>query len=275
MTDLKVQPKALTSEKTTTCGTIAADLRRLADSLDAVADLEMQVDPYVTIGIQPGGTEQQVALRTDAIGRALFGKPGEPQHMSGGTWHYKVEGRIGVIRFDVYDRISDPKAMERDAELESLRAEVEALRAMTAAEATGLGYSREADDPTPVSPGRPAAHYAAATNGGLVEEPVTWHFSFGYGQHDPDTGEHLIGKYATVIAPTADACREAMFASKYGDRWSFDYAPESSAWLKYSPDWTEHDRIVVRDLDDAENCDGDCGDPACANVPAESMAGGE
>jgi hypothetical protein len=74
---------------------------------------------------------------------------------------------------------------------------------------------------------------------------VTVYFSFGHGQHDPTTGEHLLDKYVTITGPSWEACREAMFASRYGNRWSFDYiagTPDAKSWI---PRWIEHDRIEV------------------------------
>lgn len=81
---------------------------------------------------------------------------------------------------------------------------------------------------------------------------VTRHFSFGHGQTDPDTGEDLLDKYVTVVAPTVEACREAMFASRYGQAWAFDYDPADPTWREWGPRWTEHERIVadVPDPDD-------------------------
>jgi hypothetical protein len=56
---------------------------------------------------------------------------------------------------------------ERDAKIERLTAELAALRAAAAlqpdADLSGMGYSREADDPTPVSPARVPLH-----TGGMV-----------------------------------------------------------------------------------------------------------
>lgn len=110
-----------------TCGDIAADLQHLASAFEKVADLELEVNPYVTFGIQPGGTDEQIKSRTDVIGNALFGKPGEPKDMGGNTWHYKVRGHVGAIEIDVYDRITGPEAAEREAEIERLRARVAEL----------------------------------------------------------------------------------------------------------------------------------------------------
>jgi hypothetical protein len=116
---------------------------------------------------------------------------------------------------------------------------------------TGLSYSRadsDGDDPTPVSPARVPLHTGSVVDGGaLVTDPelVTTYFSFGHGQTDPDTGENLLDKYVTVLAPSYEECRAAMFASRYGRAWSFDYlagTPTADEWI---PRWTEHDRIVV------------------------------
>lgn len=86
---------------------------------------------------------------------------------------------------------------ERDIELERLRAENAELRAAVPAGALpgddGLGYSREADDPTPVSGGRLTPHFAtqegtvrdshlvideqaADGSAGLVPAPIAAHY---------------------------------------------------------------------------------------------------
>lgn len=160
MTDTNVPPERPAREPTT-CATVAADLRRIAAALDAVSDIELQADPYVTLGLQPGGTDQQVAARTDAIGRALFGKPGAAKRMGGNTWHYAVDGQFGVVRFDVYDGIADPETPAREDELARLREENARLRAAAAltpdADPTGLLHSRAdegpAEDMTLTQPG--------------------------------------------------------------------------------------------------------------------------
>lgn len=75
--------------------------------------------------------------------------------------------------------------------------------------------------------------------------PVVTYFSFGHGQKDPTSGKKLIDHYVTVVAPTYEACREAMFASRFGRAWSFDYlagTPRATEWI---PRWTEHEAIVA------------------------------
>jgi hypothetical protein len=74
-------------------------------------------------------------------------------------------------------------------------------------------------------------------------EPVTVYFSFGHGQTDPDTGKNLLDHYVTIVGPSYSACREAMFASRFGQAWAFDYIAGSAAANEWIPQWTEHERI--------------------------------
>ena len=159
-------PTVPAESRPSTCGTIAADLRRVADAFDAVSGLELKVPPFVVFDVQPGGTDQQIMARVDAIGHALFGKPGKPQRMGGNTWHYNVSGTVGVVRVDVYDGIADPETPKREAELAALRARVAELESRDP-----LAYSRPADsdDPQPVA-GRVPPHMGAMTGHGLVDE---------------------------------------------------------------------------------------------------------
>jgi hypothetical protein len=112
----------------------------------------------------------------------------------------------------------------------------------------GMGYSRPADDPTPVSPARAPLHTGSVVEGDhlVIDRPsVTVYFSFGHGQTDPDTGENLLDKYVTIVGPSYTDCRAAMFASKYGQAWAFDYLAGSPSADEWIPQWTEHDRIVL------------------------------
>jgi hypothetical protein len=157
--------------------------------------------------------------------------------------------QIGSVSYSVIAWHKSGRPDERDTELARLRARNAELESQL----SGLAYSREhheADDPRPVSPARGGQpHVVAMTDDGLVDEtpadPVTVYFSFGHGQHDPDSGEHLLGKYVTIVGPSYDACREAMFASKYGDRWAFEYPDDGPATAEWIPRWTEHERIVL------------------------------
>ena len=179
---------------------------------------------------------------------------------------------------------------------------------------TGLGFSREADDPTPVSPARVPLHTGGVVEGGqLVDETlpphkqdaanplhplygqqpvrlqtrpqcspecliayadneifatqhldtcpvahakaqdgrVTRYFSFGHGHVDPKTGEKLLDKYVTVVAPDIDACRSGMLA-KYGRKWSMEYTPGNPSSDKWIDRWTEHERITVISVADCD-----------------------
>jgi hypothetical protein len=115
------------------------------------------------------------------------------------------------------------------------------------ADPTGFGYSREDDEATPTGTREPLHTGGVIDGGQLVDEtpaePVTVYFSFGHGQSDPDTGKDLLDHYVTVIGPSYAACRDAMFASRFGERWAFDYlagTPTADEWI---PRWTEHERI--------------------------------
>lgn len=82
--------------------------------------------------------------------------------------------------------------------------------------------------------------------------PVVTYFSFGHGQTDPDTGKSLLNHYVTVVAPTYEACREAMFASRFGREWSFEYLAGTAKATEWIPRWTEHEVIVAPDVDERD-----------------------
>jgi len=82
--------------------------------------------------------------------------------------------------------------------------------------------------------------------------PVVVYFSFGYGQKDPDTFKSLLDHYVTVVAPTFEQCREAMFASRFGNRWSFDYLAGTARATEAVREWTEHEVIVAPGVDQAD-----------------------
>jgi hypothetical protein len=124
---------------------------------------------------------------------------------------------------------------------------IDVVRAV--AEHLGVTADITPDDATvraePVPRIKYVIHGFIGTRGDSAASPVTRHFSFGHGQTDPDTGEDLLDKYVTVIAPTVAACRDAMFASRYGQAWAFDYDPSDATWREWGPRWTEHERIVA------------------------------
>lgn len=111
-----------------------------------------------------------------------------------------------------------------------------------------------------------------------AESTVTVYFSFGHGQTDPDTGKHLLDHYVTIVGPSYEACRAAMFASRYGERWAFDYVagtPQADEWI---PRWIEHDRFVLpADAQGAPGCSPECDDQPfnrdhLADCPARPVA---
>ncbi len=105
-------------------------------------------------------------------------------------------------------------------------------------------------------------------------EQVTVYFSFGHGQTDPDTGKDLLDHYVTIVGPSYEACRAAMFASRFGERWAFDYqagTPQADEWI---PRWIEHERFVLpADAPGEPECSPECDDqdgdlPHLADCPA-------
>lgn len=145
---------------------VAASLYRIADDLVTLTGSGLP-KPRFHLSIQPGkfnGGDDLNAGAVDAVTSALFGHPGQAELMSDDVYHYSngdeaelvgpvvVRVLTGVSTEWAKRREAAAKLAEREAELEKLRAEVAELRA--AADASGLNFSREADDPTPVSPAR-------------------------------------------------------------------------------------------------------------------------
>lgn len=236
-----------------------ANIRQLADWLEANPDLPAPNHLYGGHQMaDPGFRDGISAAEGLARVRAFAAKHGVKADESGRD-RTKASVSFGIAEYSLltWHKNGRPGQLdEREAELERLRAEVAALRSNV-----GLDYSREADDPTPVSPARGGApHVGAVVDGGqLVDEtksePVTVYFSFGHGQYDPDTHEHLLDKYVTIVGPSHEACREAMFASRYGHRWSFDYPAGTPTAEKWIPRWTEHERIMLAEPRCTPACD--------------------
>lgn len=145
-----------------TFGIAAADLRAVADIFDKVAHVRIDSSPWVKLEIQVDGTDQEIIERTDAVGVALFGRPGAVTKMSDKKWFYQVEGKVGIVGVHLYDSISEAtvreleqgrELAEKEAELARLRAEVEKLRADRLPAETA---------PEPLTPEPIAAHYDAS-----------------------------------------------------------------------------------------------------------------
>jgi hypothetical protein len=81
-----------------------------------------------------------------------------------------VEVRVGSVDYEVIAWHRGGRPDEREAEIEKLRARIAELEATTD---TGHGFSREADDPTPVSPARVPLHTGSVVEGDeLVVDPA-------------------------------------------------------------------------------------------------------
>lgn len=220
----------------------AAELRHIADALDTLPSSDEPLSGQLYM------FPSKSADAVDAILFAINRARGETRLASDG---WVRSGWIALNSLTIHVRVKVPAPPdERDVELERLRAENAALRA---AEDPDHGRTTAVGEAKPDTLMVPHGEAHRTSNvqhlGGY-----TTYFSFGHGQTDPDTGESLIDKYVTVIAPTYEACREAMFASRYGERWSFDYPAGTPTAAEWIPQWTEHERIVV--------------DPAAASVPA-------
>lgn len=54
-----------------------------------------------------------------------------------------------------------------------------------------------------------------------------WYFTFGHGQHHPETGEHLVNRYVRITG-TYQGARAEMFRL-FGTRWAAQYATGAEA----------------------------------------------
>lgn len=137
-------------------GATAAELRRIADALDALpTDLPQ---PHLVLSLLVG---DDCHSEVDLVGERVVDRRGALQ--AGSPAIYYASRYATKSRFTVQCSVRD----NRDAELERLRAKVAELEA-----AQGLDYSRtdgEPDDPTPVSPAGVPLHTGAVTDDGLVE----------------------------------------------------------------------------------------------------------
>jgi hypothetical protein len=256
VTDQNVPPEQPVSEPSVWADA-AAELHKLSDGM-----LDLVGEPAaggITLAIQPRGADgfgrstvkgrPGTIAAVDAVAYALLGKPSADQRMHDGTFHRSAYGTRGPVTVQIYTSVADPDAVDPEMELARLRAENERLRGALG----GLAYSREPDDPTPVSPARVPAHTGGMTEDGLIDETeaeqVTVYFSFGHGQTDPDTGKNLLDHYVTVVGPDYVTCRQAMIASRYGQAWAFDYIKGSPTADEWIPQWTEHERITATAAD--------------------------
>ena len=175
---------------------IAAELHTVATDLTDLIGSGLPKPGQFQLNIQPGGAlidrvDDVTSRAVDAMAMAILGKPGEPQLMGDGSYHYAAHGMRGPLSVSIYQSVSTDwvertraaaDLAEKEAELEKLRAEVAELRAAAAPTtpagtgpltSNGYDYTRadtDADDPTPVSPARVPLHTGAMTDAGLVDE---------------------------------------------------------------------------------------------------------
>lgn len=125
---------------------IADELERIAKDVRALVGepapgcFDINIQPRNADGYGKNTVKNRpaTAAATDAIAKALLGKPSTDVKMGDGSFHRNAAGRRGRIGVAVYTSIADPDAVDPDEEIARLRAEVEQLR--------GLAYSREADE---------------------------------------------------------------------------------------------------------------------------------
>jgi hypothetical protein len=248
-----------------------AAIRELADWLAANPDMPMpsyKLDVQVHLQNGYDGTETENLNRVRKLAASLGIETNERADD-------RTIMRVTFGRYADYEVFAWHKG-GRDSELERLRAKVAELEAANArldeqatGDPVGLTYSRVDDDPSVIRPHSPRVplHTGAVVDGGELvgETPVTVHFSFGHGQTDPDTGKSLLDHYVTIVGPSYEACRAAMFASKYGNRWSFDYIAGTPLADEWVPQWIEHERIILP-ADTADTYVPAFGDPGCGKT---------
>jgi hypothetical protein len=114
------------------------------------------------------------------------------------------------------------------------------------------GSGRDVDNgdaPSPVpagvdghGEGAAAGRAVTAQDGGRVT--VTRIFTFGHGQTCPFTGKNVLDHHVSITAPTAEQCREVMFAT-FGQAWAFEYASLDKATRGGQFPSTEHASITI------------------------------
>jgi hypothetical protein len=175
--------------------------------------------------------------------------------------HYADRYRLTATANEMYARalgsiggvLNSPTIddVERVRWIRNIRDAVNLVEGDRIAAREALSYSRadsEADDPAPVSPARVPMHTGAVVDGGqLVDEtpasgatPVVTYFTRGR-------------SYVTVVAPTYEDCRDAMFA-RHGDRWGLSYVAGTQRSTYAVRGYPEREVIIApgTDLDGAE-----------------------
>lgn len=116
---------------------IAAELRCIADDAEKLADqpapphFELNIQPWSADnyeGVTPKNRAATIAA-VDAVAVALLAKPAGTHKLNDGSFFRKVNGRRGRVRFSIYQSIADPDLLDKDEEIERLRARVAELEA--------------------------------------------------------------------------------------------------------------------------------------------------
>jgi hypothetical protein len=263
-----------------------ADIRAFANWLEANPGVPMpwqvQADEHLSIG---DGTEIERLVKVRQVA-AMLGVEVDERLADRTELEFEIGGfvKYSLVAWHKGGRPAEPITCNWCADPASPDPALHPGNGRThvPADDLGFGFSREDDDPQVIRPHSPRVplHTGAVVDGGqLVDEtpaevlaltpagltlaadesrgplagttPVVTYFSFGYGQTDPDSGQKLIDHYVTVVAPTYDECRTAMFASRFGNRWSFDYLAGRDSTTEAVSVWTEHEVIVAEGLDSA------------------------
>lgn len=111
--------------------TIAASLRRIADSIESIDPALYPRQPFVSIDIQPGTTDPDATVTiVDALSMAILGKQGTYKLSIG---HYGADGHLpGINSVSVYDVVEPPEKRELKREIEDLRRQRDELAAKVA-----------------------------------------------------------------------------------------------------------------------------------------------
>lgn len=140
MTDQNVQP----AEQADHFAQIAAELRKVADDVEALAGSGLPKPRQFQLNIQPGGRGDGdlTARAVDAMAQALLGISGTVNEMGSGNYHYGTDHLTrGPLQIVVYQGVPtewalandlnavDEAVAAREAELELLRAKAAELRA--------------------------------------------------------------------------------------------------------------------------------------------------
>lgn len=132
---------------------IAARLHALADQLAAVAADADLPEFHVTLSLQPRGSDDEVTVPAiDAVGLALFGRPGATVAMSGSVFHHEASAEPeGGVSVSTFTSVTPPHLRAEKEKVARLERELADARAKLAqAGAPGPDVAEVHDDPNEV-----------------------------------------------------------------------------------------------------------------------------